>query len=603
MCANFGLDVEVDIPDGRAQGSDERHVLKTYLKHPRFTVASCKCRYCGTEWGLHSNHAVRVIARYFLSLSLPFADCPDVACENHGKNVFEHWTNRRGASRPYRREGAHKVRCRGCERVITLGTARGVHVTARKESGRQRPKPLPAWVTRGRWEDIVSGLYSGRSITDTYEQFNISPGNYYRTLRRIGARLRDYHCVRNARLLHPEGPAHDDGTARVYTDVLQVSLQAFRRERRHTILDVIVSVMVAERKIFILAAHPCFLPIALGPAEDALESELIRPEFEREWCSVLHAQTPIDSDLTPNKQDEKKPDLDRPGQFISAPYAQLAHFLVVQKMLSRFRDIHCYMDGARDLSKAALVAFRDRIIAGGAAVTESDGAHAQPRKGAEVVLYQHKRSTTVGRKPLTVRRGSPLAPAWRGAEKRFAKQENPPGEIPLSGGEPDPQVRAGLYRKAFHGAFSDDGHWAWLRYPRDTAAYSNCRTLWATRMPTKTFESHGEAALSEAMLQPVDSIMNSMRARVRPIARPLLSASGRSYRSNYIAPGVMHDELSVYLVRQNYAIRRKTSRRIIPAAAMGLLDDDEPPLNVTDCAWSFRLGVEHAELISRWLRQ
>ena len=80
-------------------------------------------------------------------------------------------------------------------------------------------------------------------------------------------------------------------------------------------------------------------------------------------------------------------------------------------------------------------------------------------------------------------------------------------------------------------------------------------------MPAKTFESHGEATLSGAMLQPVDSIMNSMRARVRPIARPLLSASGRSYRSNYIQPAVMFDELSVYLLRQNYGIRRKSSRR------------------------------------------
>ena len=603
MCANFGLDVEVDIPEGHKQWSDKRHTLKTKEEWRDFTVARGECRHCNADWGIHSNHAVRVIARYFLSLSLPFADCPNVECVNHGKNVYEHWTNRRSPSRAYRREGPHRVRCRGCGKLIILGTPRGVHITARKQEGRKRPEPYPTWVTRGRWEDIISGLYSGRSITDTYEQFNLSPGNYYRTLRRIGRRLTDYHSFRNARLLRPDGPAlAHDGPARVYTDVLQVSLQAHRKDRRHTLLDVIVSVMLAERKIYVLAAHPCFLPKPLCPNTPAQKRDEERPMFQRRWSSVLHADTPINPNLATEEHTKRAVDLERDGCFISPPYAQLAHFLVIQKMLGRYRDIHCYMDGARDLSKAALVAFRERIIAGGAVVAESDAGRADRPKRAEVVLYQHERSATVGRSSAR-RWGRPLDRAWADAEKRFAEQLSPPDELQLQGDEPDPKVLADKYRLAFHGGFSDDGNWAWLRYPRDTAAYRNCRTLWATRMPTKTFESHGESALSRAMLQPVDSIMNSMRARVRPIARPLLSASGRSYRSNYIQPDVMLNELSVYLLRQNYNIRRKSTRPIIPAAAMGLLDDDEPHVDLTDCAWNFHLGVEHAELISRWVRQ
>ena len=46
-----------------------------------------------------------------------------------------------------------------------------------------------------------------------------------------------------------------------------------------------------------------------------------------------------------------------------SPYAEVAHFLVVRKMLDRFETIHCYMDGAKELYGAALVAFRDRILA------------------------------------------------------------------------------------------------------------------------------------------------------------------------------------------------------------------------------------------------
>ena len=181
--------------------------------------------------------------------------------------------------------------------------------------------------------------------------------------------------------------------------------------------------------------------------------------------------------------------------------------------------------------------------------------------------------------------------------------ENPPDQMPLATGASDPKVRADLYRIAFQGGHSKKGGWAWLHYPRDSDAYRNCRTLWLTRMPDKTFKSHGKAALSGAMLQPVDSIMNSMRARVRSLARPLLRASGRSYRSNNVAPGVVLDELSAYLLRQNYDIRRKSSRQIIPASTWGLLDEEEPRLDVFDCAWNFRLGVTHAALISRWMRQ
>ena len=165
---------------------------------------------------------------------------------------------------------------------------------------------------------------------------------------------------------------------------MATSPQAYRADRRHTILDVIVSVMVAERKIFVLAAHPCFLPLPLCPGDDTLMRDEERPMFEREWSSVLHADTPINPNLSRGRQKKQEPDLDRDGRFISPPFAQLAHFLVVQKMLGRFRDIHCYMDGARDLSKAALVALRDRIKAGGAVVAESDAERREPPRRAEV---------------------------------------------------------------------------------------------------------------------------------------------------------------------------------------------------------------------------
>ena len=90
-------------------------------------------------------------------------------------------------------------------------------------------------------------------------------------------------------------------------------------------------------------------------------------------------------------------------------------------------------------------------------------------------------------------------------------------------GKNHPRVRAHLFRHAVKGA-RDKGGWAWLHYPPSSIAYRHPRSLWLTRMPGKTFESHGRKALAKATLQPVDSIFNSVRARTASAGRPLLRA-------------------------------------------------------------------------------
>ena len=172
-------------------------------------IGECTCRYCGQSWLLHSNRAVRAIARYYLSLSLPFADCSNESCANHGKNVFEHWSNRRSASRAYRRLKKHLVLCRACEKSVNLGGPRAVRTKMRNKAMRKTPPLKPMPVVRARWEHIINGLLTQNTATDAYEVHGIPTGTYYDTLPRIGARLRDYHSFRNARLLHPGGPHRD----------------------------------------------------------------------------------------------------------------------------------------------------------------------------------------------------------------------------------------------------------------------------------------------------------------------------------------------------------------------------------------------------------
>ena len=46
--------------------------------------------------------------------------------------------------------------------------------------------------------------------------------------------------------------------ARVYTDVIQVSMRRLGEGPRHQFLNIIVSVLALEKSGFILAAHPAF---------------------------------------------------------------------------------------------------------------------------------------------------------------------------------------------------------------------------------------------------------------------------------------------------------------------------------------------------------
>ncbi len=350
MCANFGTDLDVEIPPGQTQASSDRYVFKYGVARSGERTGIMTCRYCGQSSQLASNHAIRPIARYFLSLSMPFADCPDESCPHHGVNLFEHWADKGSPWRRYyrRQKGEHLARCSapGCGRAVSLGTALGVGRT---------------WEARRYWKEILHGLTVRRSVTDTFEETGIPIGSYYAHLGRIGGRLRDYHSFRNAALLRP-GVVDRGEPVHVYTDVLEVSLKAYRHDARHAPLSIIVSTLLADKKLFVLAVHPFFLPQKLCPVEEDWRADRGRPVCLQRWCSVHHRDKAMNPAWDTERRLQERPDVGR--FFISSPYAEVAHFLVVQKMLSRFDAIYSYMDGDKASLAAAVVAMRDRILAG-----------------------------------------------------------------------------------------------------------------------------------------------------------------------------------------------------------------------------------------------
>ena len=580
LCPNFGVHYDGPSPEECARSvSDARYWLDLKAKR-------VKCRHCNLSFQMLPNLPVRPLARYFLSLSLPFADCPNPKCANHGFNLFENCPPKDASGvRRYRWSAGRQAVCRACQGRFMVGEA--LHVTRAK-------------TVRKSFGAIMEGVRMGVSVTKTTEAKGIAIGTYYAHLLRCGARIQDNHSWRNAQLLHPRFAACDKPLL-VQTDALEVSLQRFGDGPRYKLMKLLVSVVVLQeqerRSFFVLAAHPFFLPESRCPERKELMKELLedreRPHFARRWEGVEHLlQWVLGANAA--KTMETSPDLGRKGFFMRSPHAELAHFLVVGKMLSRFRRVHFHMDGDRSLRTAALVAFAERIQSG----------------GVEIALFQHdkkagRRKVPLGRAPSKKERCRHLGRAWAAMEDRFAEKLNSKGRFPLrtdqqQDAEVRAQARARAFRSAFKGAYSTEGEWAWLEHPPDNRQYARPRTLWLTRTPGQTLED-GRSLLLHASLQSVDSAFNAMREQVRSLGRPdFRSQPGRGFRSRYFRVDVVLCELWPYLLMRNYAIRKKTKQLGIPARALRLMAPNGKEPDLVEVALSFQLGRAHAERMSGW---
>ena len=342
MCPNFGVRHSGGPSNGARHVSDGR--LRIDVKAGRV-----KCLGCGHSFVLNSNRAIRRIARLFLSWSLPFADCPNSGCANHGINLFEsHPPGARPSQRPYRREGCKdRARWGLCGVRFRLGTPLRLHGAAGPSATR----------TREVMARVISGAMDDRSVGRTLRAAGIGEDAYYAHLRSAGARLRDYLAWRNAALLRPR-LANRDAPVRVFTNVMEASLWRWGDVSRRVPMRIPVTVidLPADRTYHILAAHPGFLPLGVRE-RDRLLAELIRgggrlPSHASPWDGLEHPMR-VDPKLGAEAQFKALPDVGLHGLHLVPQYAELAHFLVVRKLLSRFPKVFHYMDGSKSQMAAA----------------------------------------------------------------------------------------------------------------------------------------------------------------------------------------------------------------------------------------------------------
>ncbi len=374
QCVNFGVRFEGELGEGQKQVYGQRYAIEIGTGPHGVAFGTIRCRKCGQVSELTSNRAVRPVSRYFLGLSLPFADCPNETCVNHGMNLFEHWQV--VESDPpirYRREREQGARCVPCAEAadsaasqrpapIALGTAR-------------RTSYSPA--TRLRWAAILDSLRSRRPGAGTVDLMGISAASYYGSLRRIAARLRDYQAFRNSQFWNPDLPRRGEPAA-LYTDVVEIPCGAPDGRRAGMILRVIVSAVALGGCVYVLAAHPYFLPKSFHPKAEspAVGQEQFAFQSERACLKELSRSDPLHHD----------------GWFIRSPYAELAHFLVVRKMLDGFAAVRHYMQSAGELFPAAAIAWRDRVLAGRPETVRSERRRNLPPRTVEFVLLEPSRS-------------------------------------------------------------------------------------------------------------------------------------------------------------------------------------------------------------------
>ena len=557
MCPHFGL-----LEDG---GESRLCFLKRRKAGDDLRVF---CRACGLSASLFADASLRPAVRHFLGQSLPFAVCPKSDCPNRDVNVFERW----GAA--YRGESAHKARCLQCGARFALGVP-----------------PPPSAGARRETRMVCGEVALTRSVTDTLEAMEgrLSAGAYYRRLRRGGEAMRDLHAYRNARLLR-SGFAEWSGPLRLFTDVMQVSLRRGGVHARFQNMNVIVTVIRLEGTFFVLAAHPCFVASAFVESDArSLLADERAPVRERRWHWTAHRHR-LEPPRKGRRLRDRIPDVSRDGLFIPSPYGELAHFLVVRKLVRRFPLVHLTMDASKPLWQSALTAFAGPIR----------------ENRVEVALFQHE-------KDAAVQPPQGAAPAYKGdaetLEKEFEAMEAA-FEARLrdlaSRDRVHPNQRAKEFRKAFKGGYSKDGAWAWLKFPQGHPAYRNCRTLWLTRRPGQRLED-SRGLLLESPLGAVDSAIASLRRRVRSLGRPAFRAKpGRSYAESYVDPAAVIHELWVYLLLRNYSLRQVTAQKMPPAKALGLLRPhavDKRRGREIGAAVGFRLGAEHAGRMTRWLAE
>ena len=168
MCAKFGICYDGREPRQKSVTKKKLFTLSAIAAKGRVRAT---CGICNQSFYVLANRSIRAIARYFLSQSLPFSDCPRSSCSNHGNNIYEHRDEYGKGS------DEHSASCKRCKQKFSLGESFALTIT----------KTL-----NKRLRDVYTGIFLASNISRRIDYAGIASGSYYTHAHKIGARIQPH---------------------------------------------------------------------------------------------------------------------------------------------------------------------------------------------------------------------------------------------------------------------------------------------------------------------------------------------------------------------------------------------------------------------------
>lgn len=365
LCSNFG------IPDDTTLNEEDR----PYKIRVKGNSLSLICKECGLNRRIFSNEAVETLFLRLLKRNLLHEYCPNQKCENYRVNMYEHMYDSGGEK--YHTgygvisENEFRARCVRCGTRFLVGTPWRLHGNKRRGPDKNKTDQNPDYKSRypAQLQTFMQGVMNNTGPADMINEFDCHPEHYYSHLHSLAdtcsaISARQLMKLQSKRFVRGEHYKNNDGCIRLYSDVMDISIFLGGEDKRVALLPCLVTSTDYNDSFFALAFTPMFIPGELSPdKKEELREEVFRYECHQANAHLHWEGVPVSHDATPRSRPGAFNVTGLRGYFINSSYGALAHFLVLRKMLSRFRRVIHYVDNESVMQTAALTGFADKIKA------------------------------------------------------------------------------------------------------------------------------------------------------------------------------------------------------------------------------------------------
>ena len=618
LCSNYG----------KTSGKNTRYKVRKKGYSLEFI-----CKECGLERKIYSNEAVEAMFLYVLKNNLLHDYCPNEACDNYRVNMYEHMYDRKHENHRNGYGVASVVdscaRCKKCGKRFAVGATWRLHEGKRlapapvedEEDVETEKKPVyPADIQR-----FMMDVYSNTGPSAMMFKINCYAEHYYKHLHSLADTCkfvsgRHLMELQSNQLVESDHYKENNGCIRLYSDIMQISIYVGGEGARTEQLPCLLTTTDYNGSYFALAFTPMFIPGTFADEERAENrDQVFFYECHQSKIHLLWEGAPVNTDTSPSARLNSFPVMGLGGYPVRSSYGAIAHFLVLRKMLSRFPRIIHYIDNEREMKTAALLAFSDKIKAGGCEVVsvsivqamKAIAARPQRQKNIKNFLENHvdeEQSTHDGRPEkrlpsgdrLRAKRKNELKESVAELEPRLADAAQAYSEKRDETTERQyqyPNERAYVYRLAVnkltpkrHGADEGEGEGEnegenegegegegenedsiklnlWVKDPLSPSFEPGRFFLRITRRPEETGESCLDQEVElylDAKHQPADTYMSSMRRGASAAQRADLIAATRFGRAGYLSsPRRPKHAISEFLLHKfgwNFMKRKRVGR-------------------------------------------